>query len=456
MTKKPYKTEQIEALQATQHAITLTSEHNPFIDAQRHAINNQTFCFLQCIINKEITIKPQDWPLVENLAGDLLQSSSLLNRYKVNKLVKQVNQLATEAKRNQSLLSSSLHDIDAIAEILKDKQQARSLSMQDFITAQQTITEARLNKNKRRFMLAQLQNAARSHYIELKNNQTFNADNPLHAQFEQSFNLQHIKLTHRSQQNAKPHVRTQPLQPAPRKPSFTSRWLAFGSKVKHQISSSLHKMQQQLSGLWYYGKKWAIIGASVMGSVFLGKALVNELHYQDKVNHSHKETLAPKASSSNQAAATKSFQEALQEQQSSTANASPTQLNKTQLSGDYYDTSLEIHLKSKAKVAALYHQIDSLADKGLIKFANGTNTKRYAHAATMYRLIRPNSKENKAFQNLLHGGKEDLSYINNLVIKAGAKGQGVKADDNSITTSNFAQASSDLQMQHLHNLHQDR
>ena len=74
----------------------------------------------------------------------------------------------------------------------------------------------------------------------------------------------------------------------------------------------------------------------------------------------------------------------------------------------------------------------------------------------MYQLIRPNSQENKDFQSLLNGQSVDAAYINNLVIKAGTKGQGVKPDNNSITTSNFDQASSQLQMQHLHNLQAQR
>ena len=84
--------------------------------------------------------------------------------------------------------------------------------------------------------------------------------------------------------------------------------------------------------------------------------------------------------------------------------------------------------------------------------SEGMDTKRYAHSFTMYKLIRPNSKENKAIENLLNGGAEEASYIDALVKQAGAKGSGVKADDNSITTSNFARASQDLQQKHLQNL----
>ena len=496
MTKNIYSTEQIEYLKATQHGIAMTSEHSPFIDTQRKIINAQTYRFLQSVINKEINIKTQDWPLVEELAEELLRSSNFLNRYKVNKVIKQIEQLASSANAAQANLKQSLNDIDALSVLLKNKQQLRSLSIQDLMTARQTIAQAKLNNNKRRFLSAQLQNAARIHYIKLKSNQTFNANNPLHTKFEQSFNLQNTKISPRSKAQTKTQhpIELHISQPAPQKAASVSKWHIFGKKIKHSFSAAMNTIKEGLSDLWYYGKKWAVIGASVMGSVLLGKAIMNEIHYQDKFQHSSKETLAQKASSDKQSTPTKDFQEALKEQQQSqhlsasekrletlkkieakklaqvqqqkakaakaataaTATATSLQRNKTQLSGDYYDTSLEIHLKSKEKVAALYHKIDSLAEKGLIKFANGTNTKRYAHAATMYKLIRPYSKENQAFQNLLNGGKEDLAYINDLVIKAGTKGQGVKADDNTITTSNFAQASSKLQMQHLHNLHQGR
>ena len=122
------------------------------------------------------------------------------------------------------------------------------------------------------------------------------------------------------------------------------------------------------------------------------------------------------------------------------------------LDHDYFDSALTIHLKSAQAVQKLYDKIDSLAAKGAIQFANGTNTKRYAHAFTMYRLIRPNSAENKAIQDLLNGGKVDKGYINALVLKAGERGSGVKPDNNSIKTSNFDAASKALQLQHLANL----
>ena len=126
--------------------------------------------------------------------------------------------------------------------------------------------------------------------------------------------------------------------------------------------------------------------------------------------------------------------------------------SKTQITGDYFDTSLEIHLKSKEKVQSLYDKIDALAEDGKIKFDNGTNTKKYAHAFTMYNLIRPNSVENQKIQNLLNGGQENPELINRLVLKAKDNGTGVKPDSPSIQTSNFDSANVALQQQHLKNL----
>ena len=70
----------------------------------------------------------------------------------------------------------------------------------------------------------------------------------------------------------------------------------------------------------------------------------------------------------------------------------------------------------------------------------------------MYQLIRPNSSEYKAIKNLLNGGSENVEKINQLVIDAGTKGQGVKPDNASIKTSNFDIAPKILQIQHIKNL----
>ena len=225
MTKNIYSTEQIEYLKATQHGIAMTSEHSPFIDTQRKIINAQTYRFLQSVINKEINIKTQDWPLVEELAEELLRSSNFLNRYKVNKVIKQIEQLASSANAAQANLKQSLNDIDALSVLLKDKQQLRSLSTQDLMTARQTIAQAKLNNNKRRFLSAQLQNAARIHYIKLKSNQTFNANNPLHTKFEQSFNLQSTKISPRSkaQTETQHPIELHISQPAPQKAASVSK-----------------------------------------------------------------------------------------------------------------------------------------------------------------------------------------------------------------------------------------
>ena len=55
---------------------------------------------------------------------------------------------------------------------------------------------------------------------------------------------------------------------------------------------------------------------------------------------------------------------------------------KTTISDNYYDTSLQIHLKSKQAVQSLYDQIDKLKAAGKLKMSEGLDTKRYAHSFT--------------------------------------------------------------------------
>lgn len=116
----------------------------------------------------------------------------------------------------------------------------------------------------------------------------------------------------------------------------------------------------------------------------------------------------------------------------------PPQLTNAYLCGNipneketyYYDKALEIHLQSAKARDDLYIKIQELAKTGNIVFSEGTNYKWYAHAFTMYKLIRPNSPETRVINRLLSGDKNmDQKYINNLVIQAGKTGFGVKSEN---------------------------
>lgn len=478
MKKTFYTTRDIKNFIITQNIVPHNFARRSYQSGQYQAIIDQSRNFIQDIINNKAEINAQDIHLVEDLIYSLSRVLPRSQQPQIKQYLHRIAELHHSA-RQQKQQQQTLRSLAVVEAMLNNKKQARNLSPEDFIIIQQTLQAAPTDKKTLR-LKQQLQSYAQLKYTELKGTQSFNELNPLHQDFKHRFNLHHIQIKPTSAVRTPINNSTSASRAAPSAPKiglFSQIKTSF-RKLGENIAQFGRRTTDFLETAYRKSKNWVFVGVMAAASVMLGKGIYKEATYQ-YIPPSHPKTENTKAAQASIADTTKTkdFQQALAEQKDSVKTAAQskqktpavksvqttaskvstaTTPNQTQLSGDYYDTSLEIHLKSKAKVAALYHKIDSLAAKGLIKFSQGTNTKWYAHAATMYQLIRPNSQENKDFQSLLNGQSVDTAYINNLVIKAGTKGQGVKPDNNSITTSNFDHAPSALQMQHLHNLQAQR
>lgn len=453
--KKTYCNENLlMQLIAAQNIVPRKIDPKSYTDQQYIRIKEQSFDFIESFFNKEYEIDSSNLPLVEDLIYSLKNScSSKKSLSRINKYLHRLDLIKKEAEKEQQFLNS-LNNIQKAAAVLENKKLARSLSPQALLIIRNTLNAAKMDKQAAQRLSNRLDSYARLKYAELKSSKSFDRRNPHHKALEQTFALTHTRITNRmTQPQTSRRAHPRPSAPKTPRPGFFARLHTAAASLSTQISNAADNIRWRLSRFWHKAEKWVAIGATVAASVFLGKIIHKEINYQyiPPVKQ-NKEVVTQTPPAKQETEKTKDFNKAIAEQEAATTIPTDKVANQTPITGDYYDSALEIHLKSKEKVAALYHKIDSLAKSGAIKFSDGTNTKRYAHAATMYRLIRPNSKENKAFQNLLNGGKEDTGYINALVVKAGAKGQGVKADNNSITTSNFDNAPAQLQAQHLQNL----
>ncbi|MBO5039093.1 MAG: hypothetical protein J6C85_06555 [Alphaproteobacteria bacterium] len=90
-----------------------------------------------------------------------------------------------------------------------------------------------------------------------------------------------------------------------------------------------------------------------------------------------------------------------------------------------HQASVKLHLGEK-KSKTLYNALHRLEKDGKIGFDKGTNLDWYAYSYTMYKVIAPYSDETRLFEDFLNGKPVDKSAINDLVIKAGRNGTGVK------------------------------
>ena len=475
MKKTFYTTKDIKNFIITQNMVPHDFDRRGYQSGQYQAIIRQSHTLIQDLLDNKIEIDPKDINLVEDLAYSLRRVMPRRQQPQIKQYLHRISALKQTVQQQQQH-QQSLRNLSVVETTLNNKKQARNLSLTELMIIQQTLQAAPTDKKTLR-LKQQLDSYARLKYAELKSTESFNRLNPFHQEFVKSFDLTHVQIKQSVSTNTVANKTSHSSSIATPKIGLFSKLKTSFRNLGENIAQFGRRTADFFETAYHKGKNWVFIGVMAAASVMLGKGIYKEATYQ-YIPPSHPKTENTKAAQASVADTTKTkdFQQALAEQKDSVKPAtqnkqktpavkvaqttskvsSATTPNQTQLSGDYYDTSLEIHLKSKAKVAALYHKIDSLAAKGLIKFSQGTNTKWYAHAATMYQLIRPNSQENKDFQSLLNGQSVDAAYINNLVIKAGTKGQGVKPDNNSITTSNFDQASSQLQMQHLHNLQAQR
>lgn len=435
MPKKIYMSrEQIAAYVATQAGACHSSAKNAYFRQCDRVVYEQSIGLIEDFLNDRIEIESNAVKEIENLIYTVKYGANTRLSLQMQKALHRLQQKKIALAEKQKRLNK-LTQIQNISLVLNNKKQAAALTPGEL-----NIIKKTLDKQQNNAIIKRLREKAQSYallcYSSLKNSQELNLHNPAHKQFIDNYNLRHIHIT----QTAKTQL-VQPKQPRGKvSEKFTiagflsQNFKKLNNKTHHKLKHFEHTIRRQI----HKAKNFAVLAAITAGSVFLGKWVMKEINrpYTPPVKLS-KETKAVSVEQTSQTpVSTADFSKAAQ----------------TTVTGDYYDTALQIHLKSKENVQKLYNQVAQLAEDGKISPSEENNIKQYAHAFTMYRLIRPNSKENKAIQNLLNGGKEDKGYIENLVKKAGKYGNGVKPDNNNIKHSNFDNASPALQQQHLKNL----
>lgn len=422
--------DQIKLCIASQASVGHSRKTNSYFSSCDQAIYDQSIRMIDDYLNDRIETEPKAFKDIEDLIYTL--------KYHANRLTSlQMQKALHRLERKKALMTQTiqrletLKNIKIVTDILNSKKIARQLS-----AAELNIINETLKKNPGDKKLRQKADSYALLCLSLlKNNGQFNGQNPEHQKLVNNYNLQHVKTAQKSRTNPLP-IKTP--APAEKKAGFTKILTLKFKDLKNKLQDKTEIFKYRLHRQSRKIKNFVLLGATVAVSFFLGKNIMKEINYTytPPVKPAKETQITPVRQTSANQKKTADFAKAAE----------------TVITGDYYDTALQIHLKSADKVQKLYNQIAGLAKDGKISPDSENSIKQYAHAFTMYRLIRPNSEENKAIQNLLNGGTEDEKYIDRLVKKAGRHGQGIKPDNNSITHSNFDNAPSTLQLQHLKNL----
>ena len=401
---------------------------------------------LQGLADGSVEINASDIDLCIELARCYAKSVSGENRKMALDLLRKI--LAVGRKRQDIL--QKMENIHHVAYVLNHKKLAAQLSPEEMMVMSNTILQDKQNSPKfNQRLMQQLNSRALLKYASMSDKEI--CDSKINQNFVQMFNLRHKSKSRHNNGNFRTITNAVLAQePVVKKKSFMTRCAEKIKNFKYNISTSLTKLKHKVAHFYrQHEYKIAAFSFFLIGvgtykaSNYLEKEQTKAAYNQIQSSYTHDDA--------------KSADFSAERAKIMNAQKNDTQ-NKTEATvvdhsmRDYYDTALLIHLKSVQAVQKLYHKIDSLAASGAIHFSQGTNAKRYAHAFTMYELIRPNSVENKKIQKLLAGEKVDAEYINSLVLKAGPKGNGVKPDNSSIKTSHFDQATKSLKLAHLANL----
>ena len=401
---------------------------------------------LQGLADGSVEINASDIDLCIELARCYAKSVSGENRKMAFDLLRKI--LAVGRKRQDIL--QKMENIHHVAYVLNHKKLAAQLSPEEMMVMSNTILQDKQNSPKfNQRLMQQLNSRALLKYASMSDKEI--CDSKINQNFVQMFGLKYKSKSRHNNGNFRTITNAVLAQePIVKKKSFMTRCAEKIKNFKYNISTSLTKLKHKVAHFYrQHEYKIAAFSFFLVGvgtykaSNYLEKEQTKAAYNQIQSSYTHEDA--------------KSADFSAERAKIMNAQKNDTQ-NKTEATvvdrsmRDYYDTALLIHLKSVQAVQKLYHKIDSLAASGAIHFSQGTNAKRYAHAFTMYELIRPNSVENKQIQKLLAGEKVDAEYINSLVLKAGPKGNGVKPDNSSIKTSHFDQAAKSLQLAHLANL----
>ena len=402
---------------------------------------------LQGLADGSVEINASDIDLCIELARCYAKSVSGENRKMALDLLRKI--LAVGRKRQDIL--QKMENIHHVAYVLNHKKLAAQLSPEEMMVMSNTILQDKQNSPKfNQRLMQQLNSRALLKYASMSDKEI--CDSKINQNFVQMFNLKHKSKSRHN--NGKFRTITNAVlaqEPVVKKKSFMTRCAEKIKNFKYNISTSLTKLKHKVAHFYrQHEYKIAAFSFFLIGvgtykaSNYLEKEQTKAAYNQIQSSYTHDDD----AKSADFSAERAKIMDAQKNDAQNKTEATVVDHSMR----DYYDTALLIHLKSVQAVQKLYHKIDSLAASGAIHFSQGTNAKRYAHAFTMYELIRPNSVENKQIQQLLAGEKVDAEYINSLVLKAGPKGNGVKPDNFSIKTSHFDQATKSLKLAHLANL----
>lgn len=401
---------------------------------------------LQGLADGSVEINASDIDLCIELARCYAKSVSGENRKMAFDLLRKI--LAVGRKRQDIL--QKMENIHYVAYVLNHKKLAAQLSPEEMMVMSNTILQDKQNSPKfNQRLMQQLNSRALLKYASMSDKEI--CDSKINQNFVQMFNLRHKSKSRHNNGNFRTITNAVLAQePVVKKKSFMTRCAEKIKNFKYNISTSLTKLKHKVAHFYrQHEYKIAAFSFFLIGvgtykaSNYLEKEQTKAAYNQIQSSYTHDD-----AKSADFSAERAKIMDA---QKNDTQNKTEATVVDHSMR-DYYDTALLIHLKSVQAVQKLYHKIDSLAASGAIHFSQGTNAKRYAHAFTMYELIRPNSDENKKIQKLLAGEKVDAEYINSLVLKAGPRGNGVKPDNSSIKTSHFDQATKSLKLAHLANL----
>ena len=401
---------------------------------------------LQGLADGSVEINASDIDLCIELARCYAKSVSGENRKMALDLLRKI--LAVGRKRQDIL--QKMENIHHVAYVLNHKKLAAQLSPEEMMVMSNTILQDKQNSPKfNQRLMQQLNSRALLKYASMSDKEI--CDSKINQNFVQMFNLKHKSKSRHNNGNFRTITNAVLAQePVVKKKSFMTRCAEKIKNFKYNISTGLTKLKHKVAHFYrQHEYKIAAFSFFLIGvgtykaSNYLEKEQTKAAYNQIQSSYTHDD-----AKSADFSAERAKIMDA---QKNDTQNKTEATVVDHSMR-DYYDTALLIHLKSVQAVQKLYHKIDSLAASGAIHFSQGTNAKRYAHAFTMYELIRPNSVENKKIQKLLAGEKVDAEYINSLVLKAGPKGNGVKPDNSSIKTSHFDQATKSLKLAHLANL----
>lgn len=401
---------------------------------------------LQGLADGSVEINASDIDLCIELARCYAKSVSGENRKMALDLLRKI--LAVGRKRQDIL--QKMENIHHVAYVLNHKKLAAQLSPEEMMVMSNTILQDKQNSPKfNQRLMQQLNSRALLKYASMSDKEI--CDSKINQNFVQMFGLKYKSKSRHNNGNFRTITNAVLAQePIVKKKSFMTRCAEKIKNFKYNISTSLTKLKHKVAHFYrQHEYKIAAFSFFLVGvgtykaSNYLEKEQTKAAYNQIQSSYTHED-----AKSADFSAERAKIMDA---QKNDTQNKTEATVVDHSMR-DYYDTALLIHLKSVQAVQKLYHKIDSLAASGAIHFSQGTNAKRYAHAFTMYELIRPNSVENKQIQKLLAGEKVDAEYINSLVLKAGPKGNGVKPDNSSIKTSHFDQAAKSLQLAHLANL----